>query len=1301
MSVLSVFLSSCFNLCRQARRGRRGGYAGHAPELLESRALLAFTAGNIAVYRVGTGTGALTSAATAAFIDEYSPSGTLVSSTPMPTAVDGFNRRLTNSGTATSEGALSLSTDGRYLTVAGYDAATGTASVASTATTTGATVERVVAAVDVDQVVNTRTRTTSFSGNNIRGAVMSSSGGMWLTGGNSGLIFLPLEANGTGTAVASTPANLRVPAIFGGQLYVSSGSTGVRIGSVGTGTPTGGGNSITSLPGYSTSTGSPYAFYLADLSSAVAGPDTLYVADDTPGTLQKYSLSGGSWVARGTVTLSGCRGVTGVVSGSTVTLYATSGTSLVRVTDSTGYDGNLTATATTLVTASSNTVFRGVALVPTRLPSITSLTPADDSTGVSTAADLRAIFNKNVFAASGTILIRKVSDNSTAFSLDVAGPDVSITGSIVTINPPTDLEAGTAYYVQIPSTALRDEFGNLFAGISDANTWNFSTLAAGDSTPPAITSLSPADDSSSASISADLVITFNETIMKGTGNILVKRSSDDSTVHSIDVTSAAVTVAGSTASINPPADLQNLTGYYVQIPATAFRDASSNFFAGILDKTTWNFTTVPDSTPPSVLSIDDGDADNSVTAGTLLSYTLTFSEDIDSTTVSSADFDNEGTSAVTFGTITETAPGVFTVKVTPTTGGTLKLRIPSTANISDTAGNALVVPVSDNDTISVSGDTTPPTVVSIVDDRSGTAINANLPIVYTITFDEDINAASVSAADFTNAGTANIQIGTITEPSPGVFSVTVTPRSSGSLQLRIPVGADITDISGNQLAPPVTDDTTITVNSVTTLTAGDIAFTGLQSDDPDTFSFVLLKDVINGTQIVFTDNLWNGSTLATNENTLTLTLNSSGSGFPAGTHFVNTNGGTAPAFRVVGTTTSAGLVTGSLSGLSTSGDSILAWQGVTPTSGNSAAWIAGINSKAWWTAATDPTGNNESRLPAALTLGTTAIQLSSTATEVDNGAFNLTPNSFTGTARAARSAVNNFANWTTSNSLGPVSTTTFSIQPNQAPTDISLSNSSVAENLPTGITVGTLSATDPNTDESFTFSLPAGPADNVFFSVAGNSLRTAASFNFEARSSYQVTVRVADVEGLTFDKQLTISITDVLTESTGIDVQSGQTQRSYVRYLDLLFSTGSELAALIGGNRFQLTKNDLNGVNPVNVPLTAGMFSTIGNRARIDFGVNGLGGNRNTSGGDGYYEIAMDLDSNGTFETKKYFYRLLGDVNGDRKVDSSDASLIGSSMGTNNPERDANGDGVVNATDRTLSIRAALRKLKDGLLTDD
>jgi hypothetical protein len=72
----------------------------------------AFTPGDIVVYQVGTGAAALTSAATATFLDEYSPTGTLVQSIPLPTAVSGSQLPLTNSGTATSEGQLSLSVNG-------------------------------------------------------------------------------------------------------------------------------------------------------------------------------------------------------------------------------------------------------------------------------------------------------------------------------------------------------------------------------------------------------------------------------------------------------------------------------------------------------------------------------------------------------------------------------------------------------------------------------------------------------------------------------------------------------------------------------------------------------------------------------------------------------------------------------------------------------------------------------------------------------------------------------------------------------------------------------------------------------------------------------------------------------------------------------------------------------------------------------------------------------------------------------------------------------------------------------------
>jgi hypothetical protein len=160
----------------------------------------------------------------------------------------------------------------------------------------------------------------------------------------------------------------------------------------------------------------------------------------------------------------------------------------------------------------------------------------------------------------------------------------------------------------------------------------------------------------------------------------------------------------------------------------------------------------------------------------------------------------------------------------------------------------------------------------------------------------------------------------------------------------------------------------------------------------------------------------------------------------------------------------------------------------------------------------------------------------------------------------------------------------------------------------------------------------------------------------------------------------------------------GQTQRSYLRCLDVVFDQSDELQDMITNGRFQLTKRDLNGANPavLSMPVT----STVGNSLRLDFGVNGLGGNHNTNAGDGYYEMGVDLDGNGSFETKRYFYRLLGDVNGDRKVDVADSSLVVGSYGSSNPERDVNGDEIVNANDRTLVLRCVGRKLKDDLFLD-
>ena len=100
---------------------------------------------------------------------------------------------------------------------------------------------------------------------------------------------------------------------------------------------------------------------------------------------------------------------------------------------------------------------------------------------------------------------------------------------------------------------------------------------------------------------------------------------------------------------------------------------------------------------------------------------------------------------------------------------------------------------------------------------------------------------------------------------------------------------------------------------------------------------------------------------------------------------------------------------------------------------------------------------------------------------------------------------------------------------NSAPTDISLSNSSVAENQSANTTVGALSTTDPDTGNTFTYSLVsgAGDTDNASFNISGDSLRTFAVFDYETKNSYAIRVRTTDQGGLYTEKVFTVAVSDV------------------------------------------------------------------------------------------------------------------------------------------------------------------------------
>jgi methionine-rich copper-binding protein CopC len=110
-------------------------------------------------------------------------------------------------------------------------------------------------------------------------------------------------------------------------------------------------------------------------------------------------------------------------------------------------------------------------------PVITTTSPADNATGVPVAANLVATFSEPVVKGTGTITLKRTSNNSTVESFNVASsPRIVFSGQTLTIDPTSDLGPGVTYHVLIDSTAIVDTSGgNAFAGISSATVWNFTT----------------------------------------------------------------------------------------------------------------------------------------------------------------------------------------------------------------------------------------------------------------------------------------------------------------------------------------------------------------------------------------------------------------------------------------------------------------------------------------------------------------------------------------------------------------------------------------------------------------------------------------------------------------------------------------------------------------------------------------------------------------------------------------------------------------------------------------------------------
>ena len=328
-----------------------------------------FSPGNLVVCQVGDGAAALSSSATLASLLEFTTAGSQVGGAlGLPTAVAGSNRRLTLSGTATSEGFLTLSRDGRFLTMGGYDADLGTASITSS---NSSAINRVVARINGNMIIDTSTAIAdAATPGNIRSACSDDGSGFWVGTSGGGVRYAAFGATSSTQLNTTAPTNTRVTNIFAGQLYMSAASgTFQGVGTLGAGLPTAAGQTPALLNGFPTAAGpSSYDYFFSDAS-------TLYVADDravaSGGGIQKWVLSSGTWGLAYTLNTSlsaGVRGLCGLVDpNGAVTLYATTSQSsanqLVGVTDI-----GASSSFALLATAPANTAFRGVDFAPVPTP---------------------------------------------------------------------------------------------------------------------------------------------------------------------------------------------------------------------------------------------------------------------------------------------------------------------------------------------------------------------------------------------------------------------------------------------------------------------------------------------------------------------------------------------------------------------------------------------------------------------------------------------------------------------------------------------------------------------------------------------------------------------------------------------------------------------------------------------------------------------------------------------------------------------------------------------------------------------
>ncbi|MDO9042316.1 MAG: choice-of-anchor D domain-containing protein [Desulfocapsaceae bacterium] len=263
-----------------------------------------------------------------------------------------------------------------------------------------------------------------------------------------------------------------------------------------------------------------------------------------------------------------------------------------------------------------------------------------------------------------------------------------------------------------------------------------------------------------------------------------------------------------------------------------------------------------------------------------------------------------------------------------------------------------------------------------------------------------------------------------------------------------------------------------------------------------------------------------------------------------------------------------------------------------------------------------------------------------TASADGTGVYSFTvPNNWSGTVTPSKAGL----------VFSPASRTYTNVTANQiaqdfttniAPTDIALSASAINENVTANSTVGTLSSTDPDAGNTFTYTLVTGTGDtdNASFNISGSSLRITNSPDFETKSSYTVRVRTTDQGSLFFDKAFSITINDLI-ELPDLTINDVSHNEGNAGTTTFTFSVSLSAPAGAGGVTFDIATADNTATAPG------------------DYTAQSLTG-QTIPAGSSTYSFSVLVNGDTTFEANETFFVNVTNVTGAVVVDGQGQGAI-------------------------------------------